>query len=51
MDGLVASVTSGCVLGAAAVIIRALNAAPERNQMTLIKKKTRQKKNNSQPII
>jgi len=31
MDGLVASVTSGCVLGAVGATIRARNAAPERN--------------------
>lgn len=34
MDGLVASVTSGCVLGAVGATIHARNAALERNPMT-----------------
>jgi hypothetical protein len=33
MDGLVASVTSGCVLGAADTATHVRNAAPERNQI------------------
>jgi len=53
MDGLVASVIGGCVLGAAAVIIHVRNVDLERTpkKKRMRKKMNQQKKNNSQPII
>ena len=47
MDGLVASVTSGCVLGAVGATIRARNAAPERNpKKKMMRKKMKKHLNN-----